>query len=89
MRHARIAWRCRRGIRELDILLETFLTSSLESLANDDLSRLETLRDQPEQDSLAWLTGNTEPDDPDIGTIVTIIRNIIQSRSSSDERNEQ
>lgn len=76
-------------MRELDILLETFLASDLGSLGDDHLSGLEALLAQPDQDILAWLTGDTEPEDPDIGTIVTIIRNTIHSRSSNDERNGQ
>jgi antitoxin CptB len=77
-RHARIAWRCRRGMRELDLLLESVLAEGLGSLESAELDRLEDLLEQPDQDILAWLTGATEPEDPNTKRIVTILRKRIE-----------
>ncbi len=73
-------------MRELDLLLQTFLTSGLASLGNEDLDRLENLLDAPDQDILAWLTSDTEPDDRNNRAIVNIIRNRIRSCSNTGER---
>lgn len=73
-------------MRELDLLLQTFLTSGLASLGDDDLDRLEILLDAPDQDILAWLTSKAEPDDRDNRAIVNIIRNRIRSCSHTGER---
>jgi antitoxin CptB len=78
-RRARIAWRCRRGMRELDLLLEKFLATGLQSLASDDLDGLEKLLAQPDQDILAWLAAAPKPDDMEIRRIVAILRDRIFS----------
>ena len=85
MRHARIAWRCRRGMRELDLLLEKFLGSGLKSLGDDDLDRLESLLVLPDQDILAWLTSDIQPEDRDIRRIIKILRDSIYSRAGTNE----
>jgi succinate dehydrogenase flavin-adding protein (antitoxin of CptAB toxin-antitoxin module) len=36
------------------------------------------LLEQPDQDILAWLTGATEPEDPNTKRIVTILRKRIE-----------
>ncbi|GMQ96278.1 MAG: hypothetical protein BMS9Abin14_817 [Gammaproteobacteria bacterium] len=67
-------------MRELDLLLERFLASGLQSLENDDLVRLEMLLEQPDQDILVWLTGDPKADDPEIRRIVEILRRRIYSK---------
>ena len=66
-------------MRELDLLLEKFLASGLQSLGNDDLDCLEKLLTQPDQDILAWLTAEPKPDDREIRRIVAILRGRIFS----------
>lgn len=83
MRRARIAWRCRRGMRELDLLLANFLTSGLKTLKRADLDDLEHLLEQPDQDILAWLTGAAEPEDRGTRQIVTILRAHIEAPHGS------
>ncbi len=68
-------------MRELDLLLEKFLTTGLQSLEDDDLGRVEKLLAQPDQDILAWLTGEPQPDDPEIRRIVEMLRGRIFSKS--------
>jgi antitoxin CptB len=85
VRLARIAWRCRRGMRELDLLLQRFLASGLESMDDDELGRLEILLAEPDQDILAWLTASAEPEDSDFRDIVKVMRSSIQSKSNSHE----
>ncbi len=68
-------------MRELDLLLELFLDTGLQSLENDDLVRLEKLLEQPDQDILVWLTGDPKPDDPEIRRIVEVLRRSIYAKS--------
>ncbi len=68
-------------MRELDLLLEKFLATGLQSLEDDDLGRLEKLLAQPDQDILAWLTGGPQPNDPEIRRIVEMLRGRIFSKS--------
>ena len=66
-------------MRELDLLLEKFLATGLQSLGNDDLHCLEKLLAQPDQDILAWLTAEPRSDDMEIRRIVAILRGRIFS----------
>ncbi|MGH8468276.1 MAG: succinate dehydrogenase assembly factor 2 [Gammaproteobacteria bacterium] len=60
----RLRWRCRRGMRELDIVLERFLDRRYHQLAEADQLRFAELLDQADQDILAWLLGTSQPGDP-------------------------
>lgn len=84
-RHARIAWRCRRGMRELDLLLENVLAKGLGSLEGVDLDRLEHLLEQPDQDILAWLIHAAEPEDADTKRIVAILRKRMEPKQHDHE----
>jgi succinate dehydrogenase flavin-adding protein (antitoxin of CptAB toxin-antitoxin module) len=64
-------------MRELDLLLEKFLATGLQSLDIADLDRLEKLLAQPDQDILAWLTADPKPDDAEIRRIVALLRDRI------------
>ena len=66
-------------MRELDLLLEKFLATGMQSLGNDDLDCLEKLLAQPDQDILAWLTAEPNPGDREIRRIVAILRDRIFS----------
>ena len=68
-------------MRELDLLLGSFLDTGLQSLENDDLVRLEKLLEQPDQDILVWLAGDPKPDNPEIRRIVEVLRRRIHSNS--------
>ena len=72
-------------MRELDLLLQKFLAPGLESLADEDLERLERLLVQPDQDIFAWLVGSGDPQDPELHGIVNIMRGRIRSHSKPDE----
>ena len=60
---ASVRWRCRRGMRELDLLFERFLARNFDALDDGQLQALERLLAEPDQDILAWLSqGATAPD---------------------------
>jgi len=67
-------------MRELDLLLESFLAAGLDSLDDSELDSLERLLEQPDQDILAWLTGGPPPEDGRLGGIVAIARERIDRR---------
>ena len=45
----RIHWKCRRGMREIDLLLREFSRNSLEKLNNDDLLLFEEILNYDDQ----------------------------------------
>ncbi len=46
----RLTWRCRRGMLELDIVLQKFIHSHFASLSEAELQQLDTLLDYPDND---------------------------------------
>ena len=53
----RIAWRCRRGMKELDVLLEPFVANGLAQVPESELDDLERLLDTGDNILLDWLMG--------------------------------
>ncbi|MGD2138394.1 MAG: succinate dehydrogenase assembly factor 2 [Gammaproteobacteria bacterium] len=74
MAHRRLAWQCRRGMRELDELLNGFLQGRYESL--DEAGRISfgKLLEYPDAVLLEMLMGRMTPADRDVADIVREIR---------------
>jgi len=81
-----IRWRCRRGMKELDALLERFLASDYLALADAEKQTLARLLDAKDPDLLDWLCGRNRPDDIELAAIVTRIRCSLSTPGWSDER---
>jgi antitoxin CptB len=71
---ARLRWRCRRGMRELDGVLGSFARVTLATLDAADLARFERILDLPDPELVAYLLGRSVPADPDIARLVERIR---------------
>jgi antitoxin CptB len=70
---ARLRWRCRRGMRELDVLLERFVAAGA-ALANESQrAAFERLLEVPDPLLVEWLILGGEPP-PDLEEIVERIR---------------
>ena len=71
---SRLLWRCRRGIREMDIVLQEFLNHSYDTLSDDDKNSFAQLLDEADLDILNWIMGKDEPENDAIKNIITLIR---------------
>jgi len=71
---SRLLWRCRRGIREMDIVLQTFLNQSYDTLSNTDKNSFAQLLDEADLDILNWIMGKDEPENDNIKSIINLIR---------------
>jgi len=67
---ARLRWKCRRGVREMDLLLERFLVDNHPHLSPAQKSLFETMLDEADPDIYAWIAGTTEPDNRNYMTII-------------------
>ena len=67
---ARLRWRCRRGTREMDLLLLRFLEHDYPLLDAGDQSLFCALLDEADPDLYAWITGQAEPDNPDYLSLI-------------------
>ncbi len=71
---ARLVWQCRRGMRELDLLLEGFLESAYPGLDAGQREAFARLLDYPDQLLFDYLLGGLSPSDPAIADLVGLIR---------------
>jgi len=67
---SQLVWRCRRGVRELDVLLTRFLESEYAQLNDDQQSAFERLLEIQDPVIMDWLFGKYEPEDLGVGDIV-------------------
>ena len=71
----RLAWQCRRGMRELDELLNSFLLQGYRSLDEAAQETFSRLLEYPDAVLLELLMGRMSPADKDVACIVQKIRN--------------
>ncbi len=66
----RLRWRCRRGMRELDQLLERFLDKAWTEAEPSERARFERLLDCEDDQLWRWFLQHARPDDPDLDAAV-------------------
>ena len=73
---ARLRWRCRRGIKELDVLMERFVQDCLPRLPPGLVPALERLLDEPDNDLLDWIIGRRPPGTPEYLPLLVMLRGL-------------
>lgn len=71
---ARLAWHCRRGMLELDLIFQAFLERGVDSLSEQQLHDFDLLLTNTDPELYAWLMGHEEPHDKELRELVAIIR---------------
>ena len=66
----RLCWHSRRGMLELDLVLEPFVREAYPSLAEEDKQRYRRLLECEDQDLFRWLVGAEQVENKEIATIV-------------------
>jgi antitoxin CptB len=74
----RLKWHCRRGMLELDLLLEPFLEEVFETLDTEDKQRFYQLIECEDQDLFIWFMQKEVPQDPELARIVKLIVDRVQ-----------
>ncbi|WP_423810689.1 succinate dehydrogenase assembly factor 2 [Pseudohalioglobus lutimaris] len=69
----RMRWAARRGMLELDLVLEPFVQSRYETLNEADRSRFQNLMLCEDQDLFAWFMRREQPADGELLAIVSKI----------------
>jgi antitoxin CptB len=69
-----LRWRCRRGMRELDAILQGFVERGLAGLDAREKRRFAEILEFPDPDLHAYLVGKASPSDPDLARLVECIR---------------
>ncbi|MEA5446161.1 succinate dehydrogenase assembly factor 2 [Gammaproteobacteria bacterium AB-CW1] len=71
---SRLRWLCRRGMKELDVMLEAYLARAWETASQDEKQAFVRLLDRQDPELWDWLTGRTEPEERDLAHVVSRIR---------------
>ena len=69
-----MAWRCRRGMKELDLLLACWLDTQFEQASQDLRSQFEALLELPDPLLARYLLGGQRPERADLAALVESIR---------------
>ena len=69
----KLRWQCRRGIKEVEVLLLPFFEERFTHLSAEDQRLFEKLLEQHDVDMFEWFTHRTVPEQADIARIVSII----------------
>ena len=67
---ARLRWRCRRGLKELDVLLERYLAGRFLQAAPPEQQRFAALLELPDPELAALCLGQAIPADPGIARLI-------------------
>ena len=73
----KLLWRCRRGMLELDLILEPFVQNKIESLSEELQQRFVNLLKLDDPVLFGWLMGHEQVDQPEYIELVSIIRSNI------------
>ena len=74
MQQKELKWQCRRGMRELDVLLSDWLDTRYNAVSEADKAAFRRLLSLPDPELARYLLAGIEAVDPDIARVVTIIR---------------
>ena len=69
-----LVWKCRRGMRELDVLLTRYLESDYPGANADDKAGFKALLELQDPEIFAYLTGRELPGDARIQRAIACVR---------------
>jgi antitoxin CptB len=72
---SKLLWRCRRGVKELDVVFTKFVDSSYDGLNTQQKQAFTKLLDIEDPEILSYMLRQTEPNDAEIAGIVEMVRN--------------
>jgi len=70
----RARWRCRRGLLELDIVLQRFMDKHYTQLSETELQQLATLLDLSDNDLWDMITTRKEPEDARLRPVLRLLQ---------------
>jgi len=72
--YSRLYWQCRRGMRELDFILQDFLETHYEGWSESEVQAFQELLAYPDPLLLEYVMGRMQPTDHAIADVVSRIR---------------
>jgi antitoxin CptB len=74
----RMRWRSRRGMLELDLLLQPFFDEAFGDLPHENQLTFVKLLEQDDPDLLMWFSNKAVPDDQELADLVQMILKRVQ-----------
>ena len=71
---SRLRWLCRRGMKELDLLLINYLDNIYPSADASDQQTFESLLEMADPDLYTLVTGKTQSDDVQVMRVIEVLR---------------
>jgi antitoxin CptB len=72
----KLAWRCRRGMKELDLVLTGYLREHWPAAGADERQHFESILELPDPELAAYLMGRETPVDPALQPLLEILRSL-------------
>ncbi len=72
-RKRRLTWQCRRGIKEVEVLLVPFFEKYFDTLSAADRDGFEAFLKEQDADIFEWFTLRVKPADPQTAAMVDVI----------------
>ena len=73
----KLRWKSRRGMKELDVLLEAFFEQQVDSLATGDWPELEELLAREDDVLFDWISGRNLPSNPAMLNLIDTLINAV------------
>lgn len=77
---SRLRWLCRRGMKELDVVMTGYLDNYYSDADETDRQSFKLLLDMPDPDLFALLVGRDASDDANITHLLDRLRNLVSNR---------
>jgi len=77
---SRLRWLCRRGMKELDILMSGYLDNHYLQASQTEQQSFKLLLEMQDPDLLALIVGRDSSDDPNIVKMVQFLANMISRK---------
>lgn len=69
-RKRRLAWQCRRGLKEVDLVVNGWLDNFFEDAAEADQALFARLLEEQDADLFEWFTERSRPEDPVVADLI-------------------
>ena len=73
---SRLRWLCRRGMKELDVVMSRYLEDYYESASTVDQDIFKALLEMPDPDLYELLLGRGEENDPELVRFIEFLRHM-------------
>ncbi len=73
---SRLRWRCRRGIKEMDLILQGCLEQNYPTLSAQQKTLFDQILDETDLDILDWILGRAQPDNAEYEELIQLFRQL-------------